>query len=65
MSKKKEWRVLAEFDGKVTLEQEGTGLTLSNTLPQSTLADLAKGELAAAFMEKVAITDTIDVKDEN
>lgn len=65
MSKKKEWRVLAEFDGKVTLEQEGTGLTLSNGLPQSTLAELAKGRLAVGFMGKVAITDTNDVKDEN
>lgn len=65
MSKKKEWRVLPEYDGKVTLEQEGTGLTLSNELPQTTLAELAKGELAAGFMSQAAVNDTTDVKNEN
>jgi hypothetical protein len=65
MSKKTEWRVLPEYDGKVTLEQEGTGLTLSNELPQTTLAELAKDALAVGFLEKVAVNDTADVKDKN
>ena len=65
MAKKKEWRVLPEFDGKVMLEQEGTGVTLSNGLPQATLAELAKGRMAVGFLEKVPVNDTNDVKDEN
>lgn len=65
MAKKKEWRVLPEYDGKVTLEQEGTGVVLSNALTQEQLADLAAGPLAAGFMERITITPTTDVKEEN
>lgn len=66
MSKKKEWRVLAEFDGRVTLEQEGTGVLLSNELSQAQLAELAKDALAVGFLEQVAVNDTTEhVKDKN
>ncbi|MPR36935.1 hypothetical protein [Salmonirosea aquatica] len=65
MSKKTEWRVLADYDGQVTLEKEGTGVTLSNELPQTTLAELAQDGLAVGFMEKAAVNDTTDVKDKN
>ena len=65
MRKKKEWSVLPDYDGKVALEQEETGVLLSNALPQEKLAELAKNPLAAGFMKRVAITPTTDVKDEN
>lgn len=65
MAKKKEWRVLPEYDGKVTLEQEETGVLLSNALPQDKLAELARTPLASGFMKQVAINPTNNVTDEN
>ncbi|GHB64026.1 hypothetical protein [Persicitalea jodogahamensis] len=65
MSKKKEWRVLPDYDGRVTLEQEETGVVLSNSLSQEVLADLAKNPIAAGFMERTTVNDTADVKDKN
>lgn len=66
MAKKKEWRVLPDYDGKVTLEKEGTGVVLSNALPQEQLAELAEDPMAAGFMERTTVTTpTTDVKDEN
>ena len=65
MAKKKEWRVLPEYDGRVSLEQEGTGVVLSNALPQEQLAELAQDAMVAGFMERTTVTPTTDVKDEN
>ncbi|TDB69096.1 hypothetical protein [Arundinibacter roseus] len=65
MRKKKEWRVLPSYEGKVSLEQQGTGVVLSNALSQEQLAELAKLPLAAGFLERITVTPTNDVKDEN
>lgn len=60
MAKTKEWRVKAEYDGKVALESQKNRVVLSNSLPQEQLAELAKNELAAGFLERTALTELTD-----
>ena len=57
MVKTKEWRVKAEYDGKVALESEETRVVLSNSLPQDQLAELAKDQQVVGFLEKAAVTE--------
>jgi hypothetical protein len=61
MAKKKEWRVRAEFDGKVALETQKSRVVISNKLSQEKLAELAGNRLVAGYLEKAPITQQSDV----
>lgn len=48
----KVWRVLDEFDGRVTFEQECKHVVLSNKLTQQELSAIAENPAALAFMKQ-------------
>lgn len=58
----KVWRVLAEYDGQVTLEQESKHVIISNNLSQEELAALALNPVTVAFLEQVAQPAVTDGK---
>ena len=60
--KVKVWRVLPEFEGRVTMEQECKHVVLSNKLTQEQLTEAAKNPNVVCFMESVAQTAAPDVK---
>jgi hypothetical protein len=49
----KVWRVKADYDGTVTLEQECKHVVLSNRLSQEDLAEIALNPVVVGFMELV------------
>ena len=55
MAKKKGWRVLKEFDGRVMIENEHKQVLLSNDLTQEELAEMAENPIAAGFLENVFV----------
>ena len=58
----KVWRVLAEYDGQVTLEQESKHVIISNNLSQEELAAIALNPVTVAFLEQVAQPTVTDGK---
>jgi len=60
--KEKLWAVTPEFDGVVSLEQEGNYVTLSNSLSQESLAEYAKDVLVVGFLRHVTPNLETDVK---
>lgn len=58
----KVWRVIAQYDGKVTLEQESKHVIISNKLSQEELAAIALNPVAIGFLEQVAQPTVADGK---
>lgn len=58
----KQWRILPEFEGRVTFESECKHVVLSNTLSQEVLADLAKHPQASAYLVQAAPNTEPDVQ---
>lgn len=49
--KEKVWRVLPEYEGRVTIESECKPVVLSGDLSQEQLLELSKNPVAAGFLE--------------
>ena len=58
----KVWRVLPDFEGRVTFETECKHVVLSNELSQQQLSAIAELPAAAAFMEFAAQPAQNDAK---